>query len=417
MTGAGGAKTFLGCVWIILNCLKYSGTRWVIGRSKLKALKETTLNTFFEVAKLMGMEAGTHYVYNAQSSTIQIGESEVILKDLFHYPSDPNYDSLGSLEITGAFIDECNQLNVKAKEILKSRIRYKLEEFGLIPKLLLTCNPAKNWTYTDYYKPSRDGTLPKHMKFIQALATDNPNISPHYIANLKTLPKNSQERLLHGNWQYDDDPARLMDIEAISDIFSNDFVVEGTGYITADIARLGNDKTVIGVWSGMRCHTIVTIDKSTLDVVADKIEALRIKWNVRKSNTLVDEDGLGAGVKDMLKCKGFINGSRPIKEKGKEPNFANLKAQCAYKLADMVNDGLIYVNCTQQERDLIMAELEVVKQKHMDKDTKLNILDKAGVKDLIGRSPDYFDMLNMKMKFTFQSSGFTSSRSASFTRS
>ena len=64
-----------------------------------------------------------------------------------------------------------------------------------------------------------------------------------------------------------------------------------------------------------------------------------------------------------------------------------------------------------------MAELEVVKQRHMDKDTKLNILDKAGVKDLIGRSPDYSDMLMMRCKFLFQSSGFTSSRSASFTRS
>ena len=37
--GAGGAKSFLGCVWIILSCLKYPCTRWVIGRSKLKALK------------------------------------------------------------------------------------------------------------------------------------------------------------------------------------------------------------------------------------------------------------------------------------------------------------------------------------------------------------------------------------------
>ena len=397
--------------------MKYEGTRYVIGRSKLKALKETTLNTFFEVAKLFGMTAGVDYVYNAQSSTIQVGKSEVILKDLFHYPSDPNYDSLGSLEITGCFIDECNQLNVKAKEIIKSRIRYKLEEFNLIPKILMTCNPAKNWVYTDYYKPSREGTLDSKKKFIQALATDNPNISPHYIDNLRTLPKNSQERLLYGNWEYDDDPTRLMDIEAISDIFSNDFIPEGIGYITADIARLGKDKTVIGVWSGLRCIKIVSIDKSTLDVVADKIEALRMQYNIRKSNTIVDEDGLGGGVKDMLKCKGFVNNSTPIKEKGKVPNFSNLKAQCYFKLADHINDGLMYVNCNPQERDSIMGELEVIKMKNMDKDTKLNILDKATIKDLIGRSPDYSDMLMMRMRFTLQSGGFTSSRASTFARS
>lgn len=414
--GAGGAKSFLGCLWIILSCLKYDGTRWVIGRSKLKALKETTLNTFFEVAKVLGMKSGEHYNYNAQASTIDIGKSQVILKDLFHYPSDPEYDSLGSLEITGAFIDECNQLNVKAKEILKSRIRYKLEEFDLIPKMLLTCNPAKNYVYTDYYKPSRDGTLPKHKKFIQALATDNPNISPHYIANLKTLPKNSQERLLYGNWEYDDDPARLMDIESITDVFTNDFVEEGVGYITADIARLGKDRTVIGVWSGFRCIKIVTIDKGTLDEAAKVIEELRIKYKVTKSHTILDEDGLGAGVKDMLKCKGFINNSRAVKVKGKDVNFSNIKAQCYFKLADVINDGLLYIDCSEVEKDLISAELEVVKMRDMDKDTKLNILDKATVKSLIGRSPDFSDMIMMRMFFTLSAGSFKPTRSSSFTR-
>ncbi len=118
----------------------------------------------------------------------------------------------------------------------------------------------------------------------------------------------------------------------------------------------------------------------------------------------------------MVKCKGFINNSTPIKEKGKAPNFTNLKSQCYFKLADMVNDGLLYVNCTQQERDHMMAELEVVKQRHMDKDTKLNVLDKASIKDLIGRSPDFNDMIYMRMRFVFQSSGFTSSKNASFSR-
>ncbi len=55
-----------------------------------------------------------------------------------------------------------------------------------------------------------------------------------------------------------------------------------------------------------------------------------------------------------------------------------------------------------------MNELEVIKMRNMDKDTKLNVLDKATIKDLIGRSPDYADALMMRMRFTLQSSGFTS---------
>ena len=89
--GAGGAKSFLGCLWIILNCLQYPDTRWLIGRSKLKALKQTTLMTFFEVAKILGLSADKDYNYNAQSGEIDFDNgAKVILKDLFLYPSDPN---------------------------------------------------------------------------------------------------------------------------------------------------------------------------------------------------------------------------------------------------------------------------------------------------------------------------------------
>ena len=43
--GAGGSKTFTGCLWQIHRRLEYPKTRSVIGRSKLKNLKATTLNT------------------------------------------------------------------------------------------------------------------------------------------------------------------------------------------------------------------------------------------------------------------------------------------------------------------------------------------------------------------------------------
>jgi len=158
--GAGSGKTALGVYSILKNALKYDGSRWLIGRAVLKTLKETTLNSFYDVARMQGLKAGTHYQYNAQSNiiTFQNG-STILLKDLFQYPSDPHFDELGSLEITGAFVDECNQITEKAWNIVKSRIRYKIDEFGLIPKMLGTCNPAKGWVYNNFYKPHKEGKL------------------------------------------------------------------------------------------------------------------------------------------------------------------------------------------------------------------------------------------------------------------
>ena len=122
---AGGGKSYIGCSWLILLCLKYPATRFLMGRSKLDNLKKTTLNTFFEVCGKWGITSGKHFNFNAGSNIIKFyNDSEILLKDLFHYPADPNYDSLGSLEITGAFIDEANQITEKAKNIVNSRIRY-----------------------------------------------------------------------------------------------------------------------------------------------------------------------------------------------------------------------------------------------------------------------------------------------------
>lgn len=183
--GAGGGKTALGVYWQLKNRLKYPNTRGLIGRAVLKTLKETTLVSLFQIAKMQGLESGKHYKYNGQSNQIEFFNGSVILlKDLFAYPSDPNFDELGSLEITDAFIDEANQVTDKAKNIVRSRIRYQLDENNLIPKILYTCNPAKNWVYSDFYKPQLDGTLPTSKKFIPSLIDDNPFISKHYKESL-----------------------------------------------------------------------------------------------------------------------------------------------------------------------------------------------------------------------------------------
>lgn len=401
--GAGGGKSALGCYWQLKRRLKYPETRGVIGRASLKTLKETTLNSFFQICAKQGIKKGLHFDYNDNKSIIKFyNGSEILLKDLFNYPADPEFDELGSLEITDAFVDETNQIVSKAWGVLKSRIRYKLDENGLIPKIMGSCNPSKNWVYLDFYKPNKNGTISPKKAFIQSLLTDNPHISKHYRDNLLTLDSNSKERLLYGNWEYSDDPSALIPFEKISDIFTNKFVVGGEKYITADIARLGRDETVIGVWDGLRLVEIKTYAKNLVTEAAEEIQRLRNSHCVPISNILVDEDGVGGGVKDILVCEGFVNNSAPLPVAGEKENYNNLKSQCYYKLAEAINKSKLYISCaTNDQRDKIVQELEQVKQHNMDKDGKKQVLPKDKVKELIGRSPDFSDMLMMRMWFEF----------------
>lgn len=393
---AGGGKSAIGCLWLISMCQRYPKTRWLMGRAKLKSLKDTTLNTFFDLAGVLKIT--NDFTYNAQSNVILFSNgSEIILKDLFLYPADPNFDSLGSLEITGAFIDECNQIVYKAWQIVTSRCRYKLNEFGLIPKVLGSCNPAKNWTYKEFYKRDRDNSLPTTKRFIQALPTDNPHLPQSYLDSLLALDKNSKQRLYYGNWEYDDDPSTLIDIDSISDYWNpNHLKGEGNMYMTIDVARKGKDKTVFRVWHGWLVVYRYEIAKSGLDVVVRKAKELQLKYKVANSNTIADEDGVGGGVIDFLNCKGFVNGSRALNDE----NYNNLKSQCGYKMAQKIVNREVGEICDNAEvKSITSEEMEQVKQKDIDKDGKVALIGKDIVKQMIGRSPDEWDSIMMRYYF------------------
>jgi hypothetical protein len=403
--GAGGGKSLLGCYWIIKNCFKYPGSRWLIGRSKLKTLKETTLVTFFDVLNKQEIPLEL-YNYNTIASHINFyNGSQVLLKDLFLYPSDPDYDELGSLEITGAFIDECSQVTLKAKNIVKSRIRYKLDDYGVIPKLLMTTNPSKGWPYNEFYKANTENKIPEHRKFVQALHYENPFLSPHYSVNLDSLDKVSRARLKLGDWDYDSDPSMLINYNSIVDTFSNTFVTSGKKYITADIARFGDDKTVIGKWDGMRCEEIKVLKTSSIPDSVNAINVIRDKYQIPLSQIIVDEQGVGGGVKDVLRCMGFIANQHPFPMSGNK-NYNNLKSQCFFKLAEMINTNKVYINCDTLIQDTITEELEVVKSETLDKDSKMAVISKDKMKETLGRSPDFADMLMMRMYFEFTTKYF-----------
>ena len=396
---AGGGKSALGVLRLIEQAQRYPQTRWLMGRSKLKTLKETTLNTFFELSSKLKLT--DQYKYNDQNSTINwTNGSQILLKDLYSYPADPNFDSLGSLEITGAFIDECNQISYKAWQIVQSRIRYKLNEYKLMPKMLGTCNPSKNWVYSEFYNPYIKKELSNHRRFIQALPTDNPFLPKTYLESLLKLDQASKERLYFGNWQYDNDPAKLIEFDKIQNCFTNDFVESGEKYISADVARFGSDKMVIMVWDGFRVEEIFSMDKSSITDIAEKIKTLSRKYKIPLSNIIADEDGVGGGLVDILKCNGFVNNARPLEEDGNSVQYQNLKTQCYYKLASLIQTDQIYINCDDMDvKNTIIEELEQVKRDKIDHDGKLKILPKEKVKELIGRSPDYSDALMMRMYF------------------
>lgn len=406
--GAGGGKSWLGCEWLLTNCYFYPGSKWFIARKELKRLMTSSYVTWGKVCKHHKVPQ-SDWKLNGQYNFIEFENgSRIDLIDLAYQPKDPLYERLGSLEYTGGWIEEASEVDFLAFDVLKSRIgRHRNKEEKLLPKMLLTCNPTKGWLYREVYKPYRENRLPEDWCFIQSLYSDNPHTSKDYGLSLAEIKDEStKQRLMHGNWEYDDDPAKLIEYEAIQDMFTNT-VNEGQRYLVVDVARFGRDLTVFSMWDGMKCYKIETLDKSSTEQVSERIKELAMLNRIPYSQILIDEDGVGGGVVDNLRgVKGFMGNRSPIKtihdnpKTGYAPNYQNIKSQCAFKLADAINNHQIAVEINDETiRELLVQELEQLKQKDPDKDGKLALIGKDVMKESLGRSPDIADCFIMRMFF------------------
>ena len=113
---------------------------------------------------------------------------------------------------------------------------------------------------------------------------------------------------------------------------------------------------------------------------------------------IIDDDGVGGGLVDMMPgCKPFIANKKPIVQNIRQ-NFANLKSQCYFTLAEYINQGKVFIK-PEENKDLIIEELEQVKKSKEETDEKLRVIKKEEVKELLGRSPDYADALMQRMWF------------------
>ncbi|MFZ5559361.1 MAG: phage portal protein [Patescibacteria group bacterium] len=408
--GAGGGKSWWLCESRLINCYLHPGYRSFIGREELKRLMQSTYITWCKVCEYHKIPKDDWHL-NGQYNYIQFKNgSRIDLLDLKFIPSDPLYERLGSLEYTDGAIDETGEIHFLAYDMLKTRIgRHKNREFNLRPTLALTGNPKKNWTYLEFYKPFKRGELPNNIAFIQSLYYDNPHTAEDYKKQLSQIrDKITKQRLMLGIWEYEEGDNCLMRYEAITDLFTNSVLESNEKFLIGDIARFGRDKTVIMLWKGYKCYKILVWQKQGLDVTQEKIKELLIEEMIPYSHCLIDEEGVGGGIVDNLRgIKGFVANSSPIHKThhkthniGERENYRNLKTQCAYILSEMVNTHQMAIEYQDMIiKEQIIEELEQIKRKDPDSDSKLQIIPKDEVKEILQRSPDFGDCILMRMYF------------------
>ena len=413
---AGGGKSRIGTCRVRLMANSYPWSRWFLGRRELSNLMKTTVNTYYKIWQFYWIPSKFMWKLDKKYNIIRFENwSEILLLDCATQPADPLFTRFWSLELTWGFIDESNEIDEQAVTILKTRIwrqnNFKIggKTVHLIPKILQTFNPDQWHVKRNYYTPRKTHTLPEYRKFVPSLVTDNDFIDPEYITQLRnTSDEITKQRLLYWNFDWSWDAGKLFRHDEIEDLFETNVEKKDTTYISVDVARLWDDKTVICIWRGLECIKILHYYKNTIDDIANRIKDLEYSYWVARHNIVVDSDWVWWGLADLLRgCTNFVNNSRPYRFEPEKKglilrNYANLKAQCYFKLKEMMEKRLIRVYADWVIRDKLSEELENIFISWIDTDWKVKIEDKKDLKRRINRSPDFADAIMFRMIFLVQ---------------
>ena len=428
----GGGKSFLGASLIFGDALIYPDTHYFIARKELNDLRKFTIPTIHKVFQNFKLDIDKYAKYNGQNDIFKLHNgSMVYLIACKEEPSDPMFERFGSMEMTRGWAEEAGEIAEDAISNLWLSIgRWRNTEYNLKKKLLITANPKKGWMKRDFVDPFKSGVLPRSRQYIQAFATDNPYLPDDYVDSLRNeRDKVRKQRLFEGNWDYDEDADALTTYDALSDAFTNTITKSGQKYMTVDVARLGSDSTVIAFWDGLELYKIQQYRGQSTDTTEQIIRDFAASEHIPFSHIIIDEDGIGGGVVDHLKgVKGFTANSTPIPTRSQviertqkldhylvpKTTFANLRAQCGWKLAEIFNQHEIAIRTDEYRGDIIEDLTAELRAKDVASDGRKQLRPKADVKEEIGRSPDIGDTLIMRMFFELLSDSTGESDSVRF---
>lgn len=218
--------------------------------------------------------------------------------------------------------------------------------------------------------------------------------------------------------EYIENAGSLFKYDALVDIFSNAVVKENGRYLIVDIADDGSDKTIFSFWEGLEEYRREGFERMNTESIIAKIREYSADQRIPYSHIAVDAIGVGAGVASSSMLDGIIgykSSYQPIKT---DPNivrlpnvgylknpvvplvsdYRNLRAQCVFTLADLVNNHKIASRVTGRQKEAIIEELSTY-QDASSGDGKRQATAKEDIAKIIGHSPDDSDTWIMRMYF------------------
>ena len=169
----------------------------------------------------------------------------------------------------------------------------------------------------------------------------------------------------------------------------------GELFMGVDVARYGDDRTVILIRDKRSIQSMFTYAKKDTMQTVGLIQRAAKKFNVEAHNIFVDDGGLGGGVTDRLHELDFV--ITPVnfgKKARKHQRFANVRAEMYWAIRDAVKPVE-----KSTPKFFIAKEFEDVAKEctwptyKMRSDSRILLESKDAIKARTGHSPDLADAL------------------------
>lgn len=216
--------------------------------------------------------------------------------------------------------------------------------------------------------------------------------------------------------EYLDNAGSLFRYTSLVDVFTNSITKKTDKYLIVDIADDGSDKTIFSFWEGLEEYKREAFERLNTETIIAKIREYTASDKIPMSHVAVDAIGVGAGVASSSYLDGVIgfkSSYSPIKtdtnivqlpnvgytkEAPLISDYRNLRSQCIFTLADLINNHKIASKVTGRQKEVIIEELSNY-QDVSSGDGKRQASAKEDIKEIIGHSPDDSDTWIMRMYF------------------
>lgn len=311
---------------------------------------------------------------------------------IFRGMKDQNAESIKSLEGYGvAWFEEAQTCSQRSLDLLRPTIRAPGSE------LWFTWNPRFKTDPIDLFLRAKK---PHNATVVKVNYDGNPWF-PEELEAERLLDEQGDEARYRNIWlgDYEDQSdaqfisAKLVERARKAKITPNKFdeIIMGV-----DVARYGDDKTVIAIRRGRDAYNEPWLTYSKLDTMETAARVAFEYDRIKPHALFVDETGVGAGVVDRLRQLGYpvraVNfGSKP--DNLTEAKVANKRAEMWARMREWLRGEVGIPNDDQLE-----AELTAVEYKH-DANNAILLEKKEDMKKRGLPSPDMADALALTFAY------------------